>query len=160
MAENTLVGPLAKAFPEAKAGVTLNQFLQGVDKSQLASVLLANSKKSVVIDCAPLANSDSFAKALFFENKSQITAIQAVRNGAATGTAVTCTIDNDGSNPVDGTNIDLDALTTAGVPENVLLNSDNTVVPAEGSVKFTFAADGSSALAGGAQVIVIFENVD
>lgn len=145
---------------EKKAGVGLNQFWNQLDDKKFGTNLQNSTFKTTSISVRDLPINASYAFAYYAHVKEEIVAIYASRAGAVSGgTAATCTIDNDGSNPLDGTNIDIDALTTAGVAEDQLLNSANTVIPAEGQVKFTFATDGSTVVAGGAQVIIVTKPV-
>lgn len=113
--------------------------------------------QQVTMDSVNLGNSESFIAHFIAPFKLEITAILAVKQ-ASVGTGVTATLvnrdaaNNTDKNPLSGTNIDMDALTTANEAESQTLSATaaNITMEAGDCLKCTFAADGTSTLTGAA----------
>lgn len=143
------------AAQNSRVGKTINDHLQALKELGFPSNLETATNESFSISCMALAATETFEFAWVAPYKCQISAIWGSRAGAVAGT-VTCTIAANGNNPLDGTNVDIAALTTAGVAEEQLLSGTvgNLVVAAGQQIKFTFAAAGASSLAGGGNIVI------
>lgn len=119
--------------------------------------------KNFAFHSGSLGTSASFKQEFIAPCKCKVTVAKATRHGAASGgSAVTAALSANGSNPLNATNIDIDALTTAGTPEAQTLSSTeaNLILEEGESLVCTWTTDGSTSLAAGASLNVTAEPID